>query len=182
MSCKTEGTSFLTSFILNVSVCRMAYFNGSEVACLFKNLHLEESSDLVHAKIIFCFHALSVKLSITNSYTYCLSGGTHSYPIWYLTQPLVFPSSSLACRAKCLYFQILKKQFVFIYLYIFHNHLNAEPGVAIEVRPQGTGMQNAHSSMVFWSKVLEDNFFFPPTPFFPPKSNYSIVIINLSSF
>jgi hypothetical protein len=57
-------------------------------------------------------------------------------------------------------FSNLKKQFVIIYLYIFHNHLNAEPGIAIEVRPQGMGMQNAHFSMVFLSKVLEDNFFF----------------------
>lgn len=47
------------------------WHNGSEAASLFKNLHLEESSDLVHAKIIFCFHAL---VSITNSYPFCLSG------------------------------------------------------------------------------------------------------------
>lgn len=94
VSCKTEGTSFLRSFILNVSVCRMAYFNGSEAASLFRSLHLEESSDLVHAKIIFCFHAL---VSITNSYITQfrsflveLISLAMYIAIWYLTQPHSF--------------------------------------------------------------------------------------------
>lgn len=81
-------------------------------------------------------------------------------------------------------FSNLKKQFVIIYLYIFHNHLNAEPGVAIEACPQGTGMQNAHFSMVFWSKVLEDNsfrqlHFFPRNLIIPFCHYKSIKLLGL---
>jgi hypothetical protein len=52
----------------------MAYFNGSEVASLFKTQHLEESSDLVHAKIIFfrfSFYVFSnVKITLVIVYFY----------------------------------------------------------------------------------------------------------------
>ncbi len=52
----------------------------------------------------------------------------------------------IACIFKC------EKQSVISYFYLFnpvHNHLDAELGIAIEVCPRGTGMQNAHFSMVF---------------------------------